>query len=139
MSNMAVSLRKAQYDRIRQLAEASGLSIGETVETMLNENWARVPEALRLIERVNTRDSIELTKEELLGQDAEDRTPIEVVKENGHIYKCSDCDHELDSLKQPENCPGCGAQLNWSKQSGGGWGWALGAVAILAVLGGFRR
>jgi DNA-directed RNA polymerase, subunit RPC10 (contains C4-type Zn-finger) len=169
MSDTTVKVSAKTYKTIRALADDSGMSVREVVDSLVNEGLNNAKEVGKVVslnnnlvgklkndidelrrsnaelaarlDDVEDEDAIELTKESLL------KRAIKPVKKemDGMRYLCKDClaegkEVELDIEEKPERCPECGRKINWKGEEGGnGLGLVLVGLLALSLVGGLNR
>jgi hypothetical protein len=114
-------------EKIARLAKASGRSMREVTDAMLSDNFACLETASNVL--ANSKGANELVKK--LTQ--EEESGIIEAEVDGVVYYCKSCRHPLDAHKQMEECPECGAKLDWGfiEPPLGALGWSLVGLAML--------
>jgi hypothetical protein len=117
------------YEKLALLAKASGRSLREVTDAMLSDNFACLETASNVL--ADSKGANELVKK--LTQEQE--SGIEVQEVDGEVYYCKSCHRPLDAHKKLEECPGCGAKLDWTFTDPplGALGWALAGLAMLVA------
>jgi Rubrerythrin len=148
------------YKAVKEIADESGLSLGEVADTLINEGLSGAKDLGRMsegkIDLNNLRADLDGVKahnrrlqrkvdeltEEVEGEDAVEPAGVltkedllgrkpKFRKENNVVARCDSCGEALDDEEKPERCPGCGVKLDWDKK-GEGTGAGTGAGWVIA-------
>jgi len=117
------------YEKLAKLAKVSGRSLREVTDALLSDNFACLETAANTL--ADSKGANELVEKLTYEQ----KSGIEVQEVNGEVYYCKSCHHPLDAHKQLEDCPECGAKLDWTFTDPplGALGWALAGLAMLVA------
>jgi Rubrerythrin len=119
-----LKVSEAVYESICKIAKEHDRSISEVADSLLGGN----------VDALNTAVKALANNEKV--QEAFDG--ILRRKPNGVVYMCESCGHPLEQDREPEECPWCGAKLNWKAipDQGSNWlGWGLAGLLVLSALG----
>jgi hypothetical protein len=125
MATVKVSTKT--YDRIKKIAEERDLSISSVADSLL-ANSALSGAIQHLVTQDSEKGHSVKTYDGMITE----------FKNGDQAYICAKCKHPINHEVNPEECPFCGAILDWkavplAKETN--WAlWVLGGLVVLGVL-----